>query len=632
MTPSYRSHTPALFRALLLPLSLALLLTWSLAPPALAQVGISHIQLGKTNYQNGESMVIRAMVRAPKNAVIAILPASATDPDWTVVQDQALVQFPAAEDVPLTVQMVPAPLAGGEYEVRLFENGKLSASVAFHVEQTNGISLEQTNFNLGQAVPVAFKAGTISVPNERDWTLAIVPKGEPYNALSEVTVMDSAKLGGEASGRIELSAPLHPGQYEVRMYNGVGREMAVAAISVTQESRLALAEQTVVMGQEFRVAFQADHLPDDAWIGIVPAGVDLGDPEENLEQAVARQPLKGMTGGTMTFKAPRKEGEWELRMFSSKTGRPLDTAPFETIWVEGLVLAEEEPEPVIEPVAEPEPEVAEVAQAEPEPETVAAEPAAGAMATEPVYEPDIPAPMPETMSAPQPEPVMASESAAPAPAPTPVPTTTPAPVMAAAPMADTLRLDKKLAQPGETLTVDFTASSTPGDTAWIGIVPATAPRKGAQTGRNGSLSSESVAGRSKGSVALTVPEELGSYEVRFFAANNGPELASVAFEATIRTTSIHLEKNKYAPRETVDVFYSIEDVTPMAWIGIVSSTLVSKEPDKNSDRAQQKRSLEGRIGGNLTFTAPAEPGLYELRMFSNETDGELLFKKMFLVR
>lgn len=566
-------------------LALFLALSWTLhAGPASAQTTMSHIQLGKTSYQNGESMIIRALVRAPETAVLAILPASVAETTWEEVRDRALVSFPAAEDVSLTVKMLPAPQEGGEYEVRLYEHGGQTGAVAFRVEQTNSLRLERSDFTLGEPLNVTFKAGTISVPNERDWTLVLVARDEPRSDLAGVSAMESAGLGGEASGRIELTAPMYPGRYQVRMYNGAGREMAVADLSVYQASRLDLAGETVTAGREITVAFQADHLPHDAWIGIVPAGVDLGDPAENLAEAVARQPLNGLAEGSMTFTAPDEEGCWEVRMFSSKTGRPLDTAPFET------VLAEDAgPEPAAGPTPGPAVEI---------------EPAAPPLAME---------------SAPTKEPVAgpAVESAPPA---------------AVEVRTNTLRLDKKLARPGEPLTASFTAASTPGDTAWIGIVPVDLPRKGIQNIRNASPSSRTVAGLDQGDVTLTTPEEPGFYEVRFYASTDGPQLASQTFEATIRATSIHLEKNRYGVREPMEVYYSVEQAGPGAWIGIVPGGLVSREAAKNSARAQQKRGLEGRNGGSMSFTAPAEPGLYELRMFDSETDGTMLMGKMFLVR
>ncbi len=361
------------------------------------------------------------------------------------------------------------------------------------------------------------------------------------------------------------------------MYDGQGRELDAAALTVAQASRLKLDKGVVAAGDSLRVGFQADHLPD-VWIGIVPADVDPDDAEDNLDEALAVQPLDGLTKGVLTFTAPSEQGSFEMRMFSAKDGRLLDAAPFEaTAPVQQVETVE--PEPVVEPTPEPAPEPAP----KPAPEHVVAQ-----AEPEPAVEPE--------------------------------------------PRADTLSLDKKLARPGESLVVEFTAASTLGDTAWIGIVAPDQPRKGGQADREASPSSQSVAGLDQGSVTLTTPEDLGLYEVRFFASDHGPQLASESFEATIRTTSILLERNRYAPGQAITAHYTLAESLPTAWMGILPSSLMSTDERKNRDRAQQVQFLAGRTGGTLSFTAPDKPGLYELRIFTGRADGDMLFKKMFLVR
>ncbi len=164
---------------------------------------MSHIQMGKTSYRNGEQMVVRVMTRGDEGQV-AVFPAQTPAGTWEELAGQARDQFLTDEGVPFTVHMLPVPLEAGEYEVRLFENGSLTAAAPFRVEQVNGLRLEQSEFSLGEPVAVEFRAGTISVPDGPDWTLALVPADEPRGILNKAAALDTAPLGGggQRPGRV----------------------------------------------------------------------------------------------------------------------------------------------------------------------------------------------------------------------------------------------------------------------------------------------------------------------------------------------------------------------------------------------------------------------------------------------
>ena len=61
-------------------------------------------------------------------------------------------------------------------------------------------------------------------------------------------------------------------------------------------------------------------LKDNAWIGIIPSSIKHGDENVNDQHDVSYQYLNKKASGTLTFKAPPKNGSWDLRMNSADGG------------------------------------------------------------------------------------------------------------------------------------------------------------------------------------------------------------------------------------------------------------------------------------------------------------------------
>lgn len=94
----------------------------------------------------------------------------------------------------------------------------------------------------------------------------------------------------------------------------------------------------------------------------------------------------------------------------------------------------------------------------------------------------------------------------------------------------TLRLDKDLYKPGESITASFEASDSFDRSAWVGIVPSSVAHGSEAENDNNDLTYQYLEKRTSGTLTFKAPLEPGSYDLRMFDSdNNGREVASVSF-------------------------------------------------------------------------------------------------------
>jgi len=76
-------------------------------------------------------------------------------------------------------------------------------------------------------------------------------------------------------------------------------------------------------GEDMEVRFTAPACwPDDAWLGLVPSGVQHGDMETNKHSVVtgSYHSLRGRESGKITLTAPEEPGRYDIRLHNSGTG------------------------------------------------------------------------------------------------------------------------------------------------------------------------------------------------------------------------------------------------------------------------------------------------------------------------
>ena len=100
-----------------------------------------------------------------------------------------------------------------------------------------------------------------------------------------------------------------------------------------------------------------------------------------------------------------------------------------------------------------------------------------------------------------------------------------------------------------------------------------------------------------------------------FAVSLFMPLATVSAE----TNSLTLYKTVFAPGEPIEVYFTASsDFPASAWVGILPSDVPHGFEVTNDANDIAYQHLNNKTSGTLTFTAPAQPGAYDLRM--NDTD------------
>ncbi len=85
---------------------------------------------------------------------------------------------------------------------------------------------------------------------------------------------------------------------------------------VSQE--LSIEKTKYYPGETIVVTFTApDTLPEIAWIGLVPSAVPHGKEEVNDEHQINYKYVLGETKGTRLYRAPKREGSWDIRFNST---------------------------------------------------------------------------------------------------------------------------------------------------------------------------------------------------------------------------------------------------------------------------------------------------------------------------
>jgi len=339
------------------------------------------------------------------------------------------------------------------------------------------------------------------------------------------------------------------------------------------DPRLSLAAGQVDPGERLVVGFEnAGALADDAWLGILPASFPRNDEAAAEAAAISPQFLDGRAEGRVTMRAPTEPGAYEVRLFASD--RDGDEVALAAFTVVGAV-AEPEPAPVAEPepapVAEPAPPVAAEPPAEAEPpaipsttavavtldrtavqpnQTLVATVAAAEALGETAWIAIVPADVPHgdesviaenyvtwawirnladgtwTVNAPIPYGayevrVMADDAGGPDIAWIGFEVAPPEIISFTAP-------DWVL--PGSEVVVAFEVSGALSDSAWLALVPATAPPGDDDITDQHDIA-YAYANSLQGAWAFAAPAQFGRYEVRLLADTlGGPRIASVRFE------------------------------------------------------------------------------------------------------
>jgi hypothetical protein len=221
----------------------------------------------------------------------------------------------ASGSVPLTI---PAWLASGTYELRLFSNGgftRLAVSNSFSVVVgCTGVSLSAGPTSIGPGGSVTATWSGICAPTSTDW-IGLYAPGAP-----NTSPLASRSTTGTASGSVPFTIPasLAAGTYELRLFsNGGFTRLAVSnsfsvVVGCTGVS-LGASPTSIGAGGSITATWSGICAPTSSnWIGLFTPGA----PDTSYW---TWRSTTGTASGSVPFTIPASlaPGTYELRLFSS---------------------------------------------------------------------------------------------------------------------------------------------------------------------------------------------------------------------------------------------------------------------------------------------------------------------------
>lgn len=192
-----------------------------------------------------------------------------------------------------------------------------------------------------------------------------------------------------------------------------------------------------------------------------------------------------------------------------------------------------------------------------------------------------------------------------------------------------ITLEKTTFAPGEEIRVTFKAPVYD-ESAWIGIIPSNVPHGSESTNDQYDLDYQYLDGQTSGVMLFIAPGQVGSYDFRMNDNDgDGKEVTSVTcnVEIVIQGAVLKIEKETFSPGEEFKVEFEAPRVFGSgAWIGIVPADTPHGSESTNDEHDIEYHYIERRTSGTMIFTAPDEPGTYDIRMHDTDNDGnEILF-------
>lgn len=313
--------------------------TPSAPTPAAATSGGVSLSLSKKLYAPNEPIELnfRAPTSLSSNAWAAIVPADtpAGRPDLDDSQRLTYQYLGGKTQGKLTYK---APTTAGHYLFRVNHNKTQYASIPFEVQPvtpdaTPQIATEKDVFVPGEPIKLHFEA--FPFYSSSAW-VAIVPSDIPSGSseLNDRNRLTYQYLNGKTQGVLEFKAPSKLGEYDFRLNDNFGHEIALISFSVEPTTpevtpTISIDRTRYEPGDIIRLRFEAfPFYSSSAWVGMVPAHFDHGSSEINDRNRLTYQYLGGKTQGTLEFKAPSQPGVYDLRLNDGHGNEIATTPPF----------------------------------------------------------------------------------------------------------------------------------------------------------------------------------------------------------------------------------------------------------------------------------------------------------------
>ncbi|HEX7319888.1 MAG TPA: hypothetical protein VF399_05985 [bacterium] len=199
-----------------------------------------------------------------------------------------------------------------------------------------------------------------------------------------------------------------------------------------------------------------------------------------------------------------------------------------------------------------------------------------------------------------------------------------------------LTLGKTSFAPGELIAVNFVASPSFSERAWVGIIPSDIPHGNETTNDEHDIAYIYLEKKVSGTLNFYAPGQPGKYDLRMHDTDeNGKEVASVSFEVikTTKGAELKLDKTIFKPGEEIRLaFTAPAEFTENAWIGIIPSDVPHGNETENDNHDVSYQYLNKRTNGLLVFKAPEDAGSYDFRMHDTDKNGNEITSITFTVK
>lgn len=220
--------------------------------------------------------------------------------------------------------------------------------------------------------------------------------------------------------------------------------------------------------------------------------------------------------------------------------------------------------------------------------------------------------------------IVVIERAAPQP---PAPRLTAPPPCPALPAHPEISLEVARVAPGEAIRFSVKRPEALGPSAWVGLIPSQVPHGSEQQNDANDLDYRYIT-TTPGSYSIAAPTAPGRYDLRLHDRYpGGVEIDSVevVVQAPQGGDRLGLDRSQVLPGAVVSVRFdapSAKDDT--AWIGVVPAATPHGSEEVNDSHDLSYRYLGTARRGSIQIEAPAEPGVYDVRLNDTDSSGREL--------
>jgi hypothetical protein len=190
--------------------------------------------------------------------------------------------------------------------------------------------------------------------------------------------------------------------------------------------------------------------------------------------------------------------------------------------------------------------------------------------------------------------------------------------------------------PGEVIAVNFIASPSFSERAWVGIIPSDIPHGSETANDEHDIAYAYLDKKVAGTLNFYAPGKPGRYDLRMHDTDdNGKEVASISFEVIKMTegAELKLDQTTFKPGEEIRLTFTAPAAfTENAWIGIIPADVPHGSESENDEHDVAYQYLNKRTSGLLIFKAPEKAGSYDFRMHDTDKDGNEITSITFTVR